>query len=349
MPSSLCPIYLFFPALSDISCSEPNCYHRNIKFGTISQSTSQLLANLEMSLPAIIKRIEGGWSNIQSLHVKTSSSTSLPVWTCPLGDEGENGRWEAVGGVGKDRQEEGRGEKVVDNEGWTGFDTEGSGNEAEINGKEESPVSVSIEKSSTKRKGKMKRKAEDEDVSVPVTKPKKVKASGGTDAVDEKKKEAKEMTDEVANGEEEEAMQTVPPPKKSKEKKKKSKEIEVENESEPISSAQTPTKTKTSKHSSKTESQSQSPPLTKPLSGKVGTEALPGSNAKPTKSKSESKGESPGLTKEELKKKRKDAERGIEKKKAKMTGTGAEGKIGHGDGGGKVKEGLLGKKAKSRI
>jgi ribosome biogenesis protein UTP30 len=46
-------------------------------------------------LPAIVSRIRDGWENIQNLHIKTSNSTSLPIWTCDLGD-GPEGRWHGL-------------------------------------------------------------------------------------------------------------------------------------------------------------------------------------------------------------------------------------------------------------
>ncbi|KAL5501474.1 CIC1 [Sanghuangporus vaninii] len=59
----------------------------SIKIAKISQSPEYTLDNLEAALPEIVKRIEGGWDNIKSLHIKTNSSTSLPIWTCELGEE----------------------------------------------------------------------------------------------------------------------------------------------------------------------------------------------------------------------------------------------------------------------
>lgn len=52
-----------------------------------------MLANIQTALPVIAQHIYGGWDNIQSLHIKTNSSLSLPVWTCSL-DEQEGGRWD---------------------------------------------------------------------------------------------------------------------------------------------------------------------------------------------------------------------------------------------------------------
>lgn len=31
----------------------------------------------------------GGWDNVQSLNIKTTTSASLPIWTCSLAEEGE--------------------------------------------------------------------------------------------------------------------------------------------------------------------------------------------------------------------------------------------------------------------
>ena len=67
-----------------------NC--RAVKFGIISQTPSEILANLKSALPAIAKKIWGGWENIQSIHIKTNSSVSLPIWMCSLDGSGR-GRW----------------------------------------------------------------------------------------------------------------------------------------------------------------------------------------------------------------------------------------------------------------
>jgi ribosome biogenesis protein UTP30 len=67
-----------------------NC--RAVKFGIVSQKPSEILANLKSALPAIAKKIWGGWENIQSIHIKTNSSVSLPIWMCSLDDSGR-GRW----------------------------------------------------------------------------------------------------------------------------------------------------------------------------------------------------------------------------------------------------------------
>ena len=68
---------------------------RSIKIGILSQKPAQLLANLEMALPAVAMHIQGGWDNIQALHIKTNSSASLPIWNCKL-DDSEGGRWSGL-------------------------------------------------------------------------------------------------------------------------------------------------------------------------------------------------------------------------------------------------------------
>ncbi|KAF5382679.1 hypothetical protein D9615_003055 [Tricholomella constricta] len=56
----------------------------SVKIATLSQSPTQILANLKLALPAIAKQISGGWENVQALHIKTNSSISLPIWSCNL-------------------------------------------------------------------------------------------------------------------------------------------------------------------------------------------------------------------------------------------------------------------------
>jgi len=64
----------------------------SVKLGTLSQTPAQVLANLETALPAIIAAVRGGWENVQSLSIKSTKSTSLPIWSCKLGT-GEGARW----------------------------------------------------------------------------------------------------------------------------------------------------------------------------------------------------------------------------------------------------------------
>lgn len=76
-------------------------FHQNlgtctsVKLGTVSQTSAQVLANLKTALPAVVKNVKGGWDNVQSLHIKTNSSVSLPIWTCDLGTD-EGGRWDSL-------------------------------------------------------------------------------------------------------------------------------------------------------------------------------------------------------------------------------------------------------------
>lgn len=75
---------------------------RSVKIALLSHTPKQVQVNLETALPAIVSHIKGGWDNIQSLHIKTSTSVSLPIWTCDLGSE-EGGRWNGL--VTKDAEE----------------------------------------------------------------------------------------------------------------------------------------------------------------------------------------------------------------------------------------------------
>lgn len=72
--------------------------------------------NLKVAIPAVVARIDGNWDNVQSLHIKTSESVSLPIWTCPLGDTEPGSRWASMT------------MKTNEEEDWTGF---GSGPEQE--------------------------------------------------------------------------------------------------------------------------------------------------------------------------------------------------------------------------
>ncbi|GAA5915998.1 hypothetical protein JCM5296_000408 [Sporobolomyces johnsonii] len=62
----------------------------SIKLGTTSHHTpSELLANLVAVLPYIATRIPNApasFDNVQSLHVKTSTSTALPIYNSTLED-----------------------------------------------------------------------------------------------------------------------------------------------------------------------------------------------------------------------------------------------------------------------
>jgi ribosome biogenesis protein UTP30 len=67
----------------------------SVKFGTLSQSPDQVLANRKTALPAVIAVVQGGWDNVQSLGIKTSKSASLPIWSCKLGND-KGSRWDGL-------------------------------------------------------------------------------------------------------------------------------------------------------------------------------------------------------------------------------------------------------------
>jgi ribosome biogenesis protein UTP30 len=77
------------------SLTKTSVSHSSVKFGTLSQSPAQVLANLETALPAIIAAVRGGWDNVQSLNIKSTKSLSLPIWSCKLGT-GEGARWHGL-------------------------------------------------------------------------------------------------------------------------------------------------------------------------------------------------------------------------------------------------------------
>jgi ribosome biogenesis protein UTP30 len=81
----------FFPKSIRVNGLLPS----SVKFGTLSQSPDQVLVNLKTALPAIIAAVHGGWDNVQSLGIKSSKSTSLPIWTCKLGND-EGARWHGL-------------------------------------------------------------------------------------------------------------------------------------------------------------------------------------------------------------------------------------------------------------
>ncbi|KDQ09448.1 hypothetical protein BOTBODRAFT_69143 [Botryobasidium botryosum FD-172 SS1] len=79
----------------------------SIKIADFTQTAEKTIANLTSAIPAIVANIKGGWDNVQSLHIKTSKSVSLPIWTCEL-SEGADGRWaEPQPGPQSDSEEEG--------------------------------------------------------------------------------------------------------------------------------------------------------------------------------------------------------------------------------------------------
>ncbi|KAL1692024.1 ribosomal protein L1p/L10e family-domain-containing protein [Schizophyllum commune] len=127
-------------AVSSTYMSQNQGTQTSIKIGTISQKPAHLLDNLRTALPAIVARIKGGWENVQNIHIKTSSSTSLPVWSCDLSEEAL-GRW-------------GGGVKDADVDMDASEEDEGS-NEEEDAEMDEAPV--------TRAKGKRRAEAEVEE------------------------------------------------------------------------------------------------------------------------------------------------------------------------------------------
>ena len=68
----------------------------SVKIGVLGQhSPAQLLQNLSTALPHVVENIRENWDNVQSIHIKTSSSASLPIWSCRLDDK-EGGRWDGL-------------------------------------------------------------------------------------------------------------------------------------------------------------------------------------------------------------------------------------------------------------
>ncbi|RDB18954.1 putative ribosome biogenesis protein C8F11.04 [Hypsizygus marmoreus] len=135
----------------------------SIKIGTLSQKPTHILANLETALPIIANHIQGGWENIQALHIKTNSSVSLPIWTCNL-DEGEGGRWNGLTAAA--------------------LDEEGSDEDSDA---ERMEVEIEEKKTVTPTKGK-KRAQEDEEVEKPKKKAKGAKGDAVTEPVPTKAK-----------------------------------------------------------------------------------------------------------------------------------------------------------------
>ncbi|KAG9085913.1 hypothetical protein FRC06_003370 [Ceratobasidium sp. 370] len=76
-----------------------------IKIAPMSFTPAQVLENLTTALPNVVKHIKGGWDNVQSLNIKTSTSVSLPIWSCDLGS-GEGGRWAGMVGASEESEEE---------------------------------------------------------------------------------------------------------------------------------------------------------------------------------------------------------------------------------------------------
>ena len=83
----------------DIVSTFLNASYSAIKVGKLSQNPSQMVENIVTAIPSIAKAIPGGWDNVQSLHIKTNSSVSLPIWSCLL-EVRETGGWHGIGNEG---------------------------------------------------------------------------------------------------------------------------------------------------------------------------------------------------------------------------------------------------------
>ncbi|GFZ48947.1 hypothetical protein JCM24511_06696 [Saitozyma sp. JCM 24511] len=67
-----------------------------IRISTVGISnSSQTLENLLAAVPTAIAQIQGGWDNVLSIGIKTSTSVLLPVWSSPL-----EGRFDADANAG---------------------------------------------------------------------------------------------------------------------------------------------------------------------------------------------------------------------------------------------------------
>ncbi|PAV16927.1 ribosomal L1 [Pyrrhoderma noxium] len=273
----------------------------SIKIGTITQTPQQIFENLQTSLPAIVKRIEGGWSNVQSFHIKTNSSVSLPIWSCSL-DAAAGGRWEEVKDV----------------------DVDVSGEDSEESEEEAAPKKKGT--ATTDKKGK-KRSADTQD------EPPSKKTKKSIQAEETRNEPPVKAGKKKGKSKETETPAPVPEKENKAEKslKKKKKIVEEAPVKTPKTSDSAP-ETEGSKKSSKatkkavaaeSSSEAEQP---KPKTTKVA------STQQPQKADAE-----PAKEKEQLKKKKVNV--GLEKKKEKITKMKT----------GSVKEGIVGKKAKSRI
>ena len=145
---------------------------RSVKIALLSHTPKQIQANFETALPAIVSHIKGNWDNVQSLHIKTSTSISLPIWTCELGSE-EGGRWnglvaEAKEEVASEDSEGVNGEEEEEEE----EEEEGEGEEEEEAEEAEEPVKP-LKKAVMAGKG-IKRQLEDKKTEQPKKRPKPV-------------------------------------------------------------------------------------------------------------------------------------------------------------------------------
>lgn len=70
----------------------------NLKLGSATRhSKTELQANLETVVTHLAAKLPlGGWDNVQALHVKSGTSTSLPIWNASLEADVPGGRFSAL-------------------------------------------------------------------------------------------------------------------------------------------------------------------------------------------------------------------------------------------------------------
>ena len=74
-------VYVFYCYMSSISNPILNIIHRAVKIGSLSLSNAQNVENIIDALPLIVKKIPGKWDNILSVHLKSSESIALPIYS----------------------------------------------------------------------------------------------------------------------------------------------------------------------------------------------------------------------------------------------------------------------------
>lgn len=181
------------------------------------------------------------WENIQSLMLKTSESTSLPIWSADLGS-----RWDTLDSIKVDKEAEISEKEEVSDKEWKGFGAPSSSpvkpKDASKNGKKRAAEEIDEE-------------SEDKDV---VQKPSKKKQKKETNAVVEKTKKADQPAKTVPTSKAPSSKSLSIPAtksdtdKQSKEKKKKSSSTAtptkplkaVENTSPIVSKSKTPKEVK---------------------------------------------------------------------------------------------------------
>lgn len=67
----------------------------SIKIGFLNRhAPEELLENLTVALPQVVSKLQGKWSNVQNIEVKTGRSAALPIWNCKLTEgDADDVRW----------------------------------------------------------------------------------------------------------------------------------------------------------------------------------------------------------------------------------------------------------------